>query len=211
MPTPSPEIIGLLSIFAVAMTMPTFAKSLVLIYGTILTPGLRTVSAVLRVMGLADLETFGNYHRVLNRDRWSLWVMSQLLLALLIRVFVPEGAAWCCSSMKRWSGDKASTSSTKAASGVPCGRRRIKWSPVWAFAGATSRSWWTCRGAADLGPAVSGRTRPIAHAPAHPPAAGTWADQRAFAQAPSHQYRLGAVVDRQDPSVATRPGDHAGR
>ena len=92
MPTPSPEIIRLLSVFAVAMTAPTFAKSLVLIYGTILTPGIRTVNAVLRVMGLADLETFGNYHRVLNRDRWSPWVMSQLLLTLLIRVFLPEGA-----------------------------------------------------------------------------------------------------------------------
>ncbi len=93
MPTPSPEIIHLLSVFAVAMTAPTFAKSLVLIYGTILTPGIRTVSAVLRVMGLGDLETFGNYHRVLNRDRWSPWVMSQLLLALLIRVFIPDGAS----------------------------------------------------------------------------------------------------------------------
>ncbi len=93
MPTPSPEIIRLLSVFAIAMTAPTFAKSLVLIYGTILTPGIRTVSAVLRVMGLGDLETFGNYHRVLNRDRWSPWVLSQLLLALLIRAFLPDGAS----------------------------------------------------------------------------------------------------------------------
>jgi hypothetical protein len=93
MPTPSPEIIRLLSVFAVAMTAPTFAKSLVLIYGTILTPGVRTVSAVLRVMGLGDLETFGNYHRVLNRDRWSPWLMSQLLLALLLRVFMPDGGS----------------------------------------------------------------------------------------------------------------------
>jgi hypothetical protein len=80
-------------VFAIAMTAPTFAKSLVLIYGTILTPGIRTVSAVLRVMGLGDLETFANYHRVFNRDRWSPWVMSELLLALLIRVFIPDGGA----------------------------------------------------------------------------------------------------------------------
>jgi hypothetical protein len=90
MPTPSPEIIRLLSVFAVAMSAPTFAKAVVLIYGTILTPGVRTVSAVLRVMGLGDLETFGNYHRVLNRDRWSPWRMSQLLLALLLRVFLSD-------------------------------------------------------------------------------------------------------------------------
>ena len=91
MPTPSPEIIQLLSGFAVAMTAPTFAKSLVLIYGAILAPGTRTVSAILRVMGLGDLETFVNYHRVLNRDRWSPWRLSKLLLTLLLRLFVPEG------------------------------------------------------------------------------------------------------------------------
>jgi hypothetical protein len=79
-------------VFAIAMTAPTFAKALVLIYGTILTPGIRTGSAVLRVMGLGDLETYANYHRVFNRDRWSPWVMSELLLALLIRVFIPDGA-----------------------------------------------------------------------------------------------------------------------
>lgn len=93
MPAPSHEIIQLLSVFSVAMTAPTFAKSLVLVYGTILAPGARTVSAALRVMGLADLETFINYHRVLNRDRWSPWVLSQLLLHLIIRLCVLDGAA----------------------------------------------------------------------------------------------------------------------
>jgi len=93
MPTPSAEIIQLLSTFAVAMTVPTFAKALVLLYGAILAPGTRTVSAVLRVMGLGDVDTFVKYHRVLNRDHWSPWVLSQRLLTLLIRLFVPEGVA----------------------------------------------------------------------------------------------------------------------
>jgi hypothetical protein len=91
MPTPSPEIVHILAVFEAAMTAPTFAKALVLIYGAILTPGRRTVSAALRVMGLGHLDTFGNYHRVLNRDRWSPWVMSRLLFEVLIRVFIPRG------------------------------------------------------------------------------------------------------------------------
>ena len=93
MPSPSVEIIQLLSVFSVAMTAPTFAKSLVLMYGAILAPGVRTVSAALRVMGLGDMETFVNYHRVLHRDHWSPWVLSRLLLQLLIRLFVPDRAA----------------------------------------------------------------------------------------------------------------------
>jgi len=93
MPSPSPEIIQLLSVFSLALTAPTFAKSLVLVYGAILAPGARTVSAALRALGLGNLDTFVKYHRVLNRDHWSPWVMSRVLLALLIRLFVPDGAA----------------------------------------------------------------------------------------------------------------------
>ena len=71
MPSPSQEIIQLLMAFAQAFTAPTFANALVLLYGTILAPGRRTVAAALRAMGLADDKHFTNYHRLLNRDRWS--------------------------------------------------------------------------------------------------------------------------------------------
>jgi len=52
MPSPSPKIIQLLSIFAISSTAPTWAKALVLLYGTILAPGRRTVTAALRAYGL---------------------------------------------------------------------------------------------------------------------------------------------------------------
>jgi hypothetical protein len=82
----------LLSGFAIAFTAPTFANALVLLYGTILAPGRRTVTAALRVMGLADSPHFTNYHRVLNRAQWSPWRLSKLLLALIIRTCLPAGA-----------------------------------------------------------------------------------------------------------------------
>jgi hypothetical protein len=41
MPSPSQEIIQLLSVFAKAFTVPTFANAMVLLYGTILAPGRR--------------------------------------------------------------------------------------------------------------------------------------------------------------------------
>lgn len=90
--TPSPEIVAVLSVFAPGMTAPTFQNALVLIYGTILAPGRRTVTAALSVMGLAEGHDFSTYHRVFNRARWSPLKMSRLLLLLLIRRFVPEGA-----------------------------------------------------------------------------------------------------------------------
>ena len=66
---------------------------MVLLYGTILAPGRRTVSAALRAMGLADSRHFTNYHRVLNRAQWSPWILSKLLLALIIRSLVPAGTS----------------------------------------------------------------------------------------------------------------------
>ncbi|MBN1449432.1 MAG: transposase [Anaerolineales bacterium] len=91
MPSPSPEIIQLLSVFSVAFTAPTFAKVMVLIFGTIMAPGRRTVTAALRMMGLGDDPHYSKYHRVLNRDRWSLWVVSKILLGLIILIFLPAG------------------------------------------------------------------------------------------------------------------------
>jgi hypothetical protein len=50
------------------------------------------VTAALHAMGSADDKQFAKYRRVLNRDRWSPWVLSQLLLGLIIRVFLsPDG------------------------------------------------------------------------------------------------------------------------
>lgn len=92
MPTPSQEIIQLLSVFAIAFTVPTFKNALVLIYGTILAPGRRTVTAALRIMGLEDSSDFGKYHRVLNRARWKPLLLSRLLLGLIILACVPNGA-----------------------------------------------------------------------------------------------------------------------
>ena len=50
------------------------------------------MTAALSVMGGAAGGDFSKYHRVLNSARWSPLEMSRLLLDLLIRTFVPEGA-----------------------------------------------------------------------------------------------------------------------
>ena len=61
----------------------------VLLIGAILAAGKRTVTAVLRVMGLSDDAHFQNYHRVLNRAIWSPHAASCILLRLLLSAFVP--------------------------------------------------------------------------------------------------------------------------
>jgi hypothetical protein len=60
--------------------------------GAILSPGKRTVTQALRVCGLSQERHFQNYHRVLNRARWSGLAASRLLLSLLVSTFAPTGA-----------------------------------------------------------------------------------------------------------------------
>src|SRR6266571_8263715 len=64
----------------------------VLLIGAILAPGERTVAAILRVMGLQNDKQFQNYHRVLNRAKWSSRALSRVLLQLLVRLLVPGDA-----------------------------------------------------------------------------------------------------------------------
>jgi hypothetical protein len=63
----------------------------VLLAGAILAVGPRTISSVLRVMGLSEDRQFQKYHRVLNRVEWSTLAASRSLLKLLIEAFAPEG------------------------------------------------------------------------------------------------------------------------
>ncbi len=75
---------------------PFFSKRVwklakILLVGAILAPGKRTVSAILRIMGLSQEKHFQNYHRVLNRAVWSNLMLSAALLLILIKTFLPFG------------------------------------------------------------------------------------------------------------------------
>jgi hypothetical protein len=64
---------------------------LTLIAGALLTPGRRTVTAALRVMGLGQAPTFTTYHRVLNRNTWSSRDLARRLLVRLVHTLMPAG------------------------------------------------------------------------------------------------------------------------
>ena len=88
-----PEIIAVLAPFAQAFNYRIWDMVQLLAIGAILTPNKRTVTAVLRIMGLKDDAQFQNYHRVLNRAKWSGLVVAKILLGLLVVAFVAAGAS----------------------------------------------------------------------------------------------------------------------
>ena len=91
MPPLPDAIILVLAHFAPLFSHRVWLHAQVLFVGVMLTPDPRTVTAALRVMGLALERRFTNYHRVLNRATWSARQGSRILLGRLLTVFVPPG------------------------------------------------------------------------------------------------------------------------
>lgn len=73
--------------FAELFSQPVFERVKILVAGAILSPGSRTVTNALRVMGLSQKKNFQQYHRVLARASWSSLGASKILLRQLIKAF----------------------------------------------------------------------------------------------------------------------------
>jgi len=84
------QIIRVLCSFEGAFSERVWEWVKVLLIGAILVPGERTVAAILRVMGAQNEKQFQNYHRVLNRAKWSSREISRILLLLLVKLLVPK-------------------------------------------------------------------------------------------------------------------------
>ncbi len=89
------ELLPLIIEFQPLFSKPVWPHAKLLLVGAILAIGKRTVTSCLRVMGLAHDNGFQNYHRVLNRARWSALAASRLLLGLLVAAFAPTGELVC--------------------------------------------------------------------------------------------------------------------
>jgi len=91
MPTLPDDYLKLIQVFAPLFSNLVWQHAQVLLIGTVLTPGQRTVTAALRIMGLNAERHFQTYHRVLNRAAWSSWALSRELLKLLVQTFAKFG------------------------------------------------------------------------------------------------------------------------
>jgi hypothetical protein len=86
--SPSSEISVVLTPLQRVFTAPTWRKVQVLLSGTLLARGRRTVTAALRQVGLSNAAHFSCYHHVLNRARWSALQASRQLVMVLVHTFV---------------------------------------------------------------------------------------------------------------------------
>lgn len=89
------EVVKIFLPFAQLFSARVWNHVQVMLVGSILTTGKRTVTSILEVMGLAGEPGFQNYHRVLNRAVWSNLQASRLLLTTLVMTFIPRGTIVC--------------------------------------------------------------------------------------------------------------------
>ncbi|MFN7949903.1 MAG: transposase [Blastocatellia bacterium] len=85
------ELLPFIAEFQLLFSRSVWVNAQTLLTGAILAIGKRTVTACLQVRGQSDDEHFQNYHRVLNRARWSALKASRVLMRLLIATFAPTG------------------------------------------------------------------------------------------------------------------------
>src|SRR3954470_3559895 len=91
MPTLPAELAFIILAFRPLFSHRVWGCVQILLIGAILAPGKRTVTSVLRVMGLSDEAHFQNYHRALNRAVWNCRHAGLVLLRMLLTAFVPSG------------------------------------------------------------------------------------------------------------------------
>lgn len=85
------EVVKIFLPFAQLFSSRVWNHVQVMLVGSILTTGKRTVTSILEVMGLASEPGFQNYHRVLNRAVWTRQMTLQVKRWLPRRELVVVG------------------------------------------------------------------------------------------------------------------------
>ena len=83
MPTLPEVIVTMLLPFERWFDRRTWRKAQPLAVGAILSPGERTVSSALSILGIGQQGDFAIYHQALNRARWSPLQLSRVRLLLV--------------------------------------------------------------------------------------------------------------------------------
>lgn len=91
MPALPARFAGLILAFTPLFVHRSWRHAQLLLGGAILTPGRRTMTGVLRIMGRAHERQFVNVHRILNRAAGCPRSGSRILLTRLVGAFAPHG------------------------------------------------------------------------------------------------------------------------
>ena len=129
MPTLPEVIVTLLLPFEHLFDPRTWRKAQLLVVGAILSPGIRTESSALNILGVGQQRDFAIYHHVLSRARWSPLQPSRALMLLVAGRLGPPRKPLVFgideTVERRWGGRLRPRSGT----GIPYAHKKPTWSP----------------------------------------------------------------------------------
>jgi hypothetical protein len=143
-----PVLVSLMEAFRGFFTAPVWDHVLILVAGMVLTPGKRTVSAALRIMGLSATSDFALYHHVLSQARWDSRAIARRLLTMILARFLREGPLVIGiddTIERRWGAKIAARGIYRDPVRSSAPRTATSSRPA-ACAGCRSWSWLRCRG-----------------------------------------------------------------
>src|ERR1700722_11449431 len=87
------SMIAILGVFAPLFSRPVFKNGTLLIAGHFLTHGRRTLTNILRRLGLQNEQKFTKYFYVLRKAKWSSFKASKILFLLIVDRLLPKDAS----------------------------------------------------------------------------------------------------------------------
>ena len=106
MPNLPNSMITVLSIFLPLFSSPTFSNFLLLLYGHILCKGRRTITEILKRIGLRNIKNFSKYHDFFRKTKWSSLKGAQILFIKLVALVPGEILVSIDSTVERRKGPK---------------------------------------------------------------------------------------------------------
>lgn len=106
MPSLPAPIITVLSIFLPLFSQPSYLNFLILFQGHILTNGRRTITDIIKRLGLRNIKNYSKYHDFFRKAKWSSLKGAQILFLKLVSL-VPGDITVCIdSTVERRKGPK---------------------------------------------------------------------------------------------------------
>lgn len=99
-------ILNVFAIFAQLFSRPVFKNALQLFHGHILCKNRRTISEILRQLGLKNIKNYSKYHWVLNGAKWCSIQGSKILLITLSKICPKDVTISIDSTIERRKGEK---------------------------------------------------------------------------------------------------------
>lgn len=83
-------MITILANFALLFSRPVYKNSVALLTAHFLCTGKRTITNLLRCLGLSYEKNFSKYHYVISKAKWSSFLSSKILFLLIINHLLPK-------------------------------------------------------------------------------------------------------------------------